>query len=47
VELAVVRDLREMRSAVGPEEIAEFETDVFAVRSRSLGGGTVGQHDPL
>jgi integrase/recombinase XerD len=40
VGLAVVRDLREMRSAVGAEEIAEFETDVFAgfVLARSAAG---------
>ncbi|MCW2504367.1 MAG: integrase family protein, partial [Actinomycetia bacterium] len=28
--LAVVRDLRERRVPVGPEEAAEFETDVLA-----------------
>ncbi len=28
--LAVVRDLRKARALVGPEEIAEFETDVLA-----------------
>ncbi|MGO4470800.1 hypothetical protein AB4Y95_02545 [Arthrobacter sp. M-10] len=28
--LAVVRDLRERRVPAGPEEIAEFETDVLA-----------------
>jgi integrase/recombinase XerD len=40
VELAVVWDLREMRSAVGAEEIEEFETDVFAgfVLARSAAG---------
>jgi hypothetical protein len=27
---AAVRDLREQRSAVGPEDVAEFETDVLA-----------------
>lgn len=39
-QLAVVRDLREMRSAAGPEEIEEFETDVFAgfVLARSAAG---------
>ncbi|MPY81523.1 MAG: site-specific integrase, partial [Actinophytocola sp.] len=38
--LAVVRDLREMRDAAGPEEIARFETDVFAgfVLARSAAG---------
>lgn len=37
---AVVRDLREMRSVAGPEEIEEFETDVFAgfVLARSATG---------
>jgi integrase/recombinase XerD len=30
VGLAVVRDLRERRSLAGPEELAEFETDVLA-----------------
>jgi integrase len=30
LSLAVVRDLREQRPAVGPEEVAEFETDVLA-----------------
>jgi len=28
--LAAVRDLREVRSAAGPEEFAEFKTDVLA-----------------
>jgi hypothetical protein len=28
--LAVVRDLREQRAPAGPEELAEFETDVLA-----------------
>ena len=28
--LSVVRDLREVRAAAGPEEIERFETDVFA-----------------
>lgn len=28
--LSVVRDLRELRAAAGPEEIERFETDVFA-----------------
>jgi hypothetical protein len=28
--LAVVRELRERRAPVGPEELAEFETDVLA-----------------
>jgi hypothetical protein len=28
--LAVVRELREQRAPVGPEELAEFETDVLA-----------------
>jgi hypothetical protein len=28
--LAVVRDLRGQRAPVGPEELAEFETDVLA-----------------
>ncbi|MGH3722168.1 MAG: hypothetical protein ACRDRI_25680 [Pseudonocardiaceae bacterium] len=28
--LAVVRDLRKRRSPAGPEELAEFETDVLA-----------------
>lgn len=28
--MSVVRDLRELRAAVGPEEIERFETDVFA-----------------
>ncbi|MGI8305820.1 tyrosine-type recombinase/integrase [Saccharopolyspora hattusasensis] len=38
--LAVVRDLREMREPLGPEEIARFETDVFAgfVLARSAAG---------
>lgn len=38
--LAVVRDLREMRDPAGPEEIARFETDVFAgfVLARSAAG---------
>jgi integrase/recombinase XerD len=30
VSLAVVRDLRERRELAGPEELAEFETDVLA-----------------
>jgi len=30
VGLSVVRDLRELRAAAGPEEIERFETDVFA-----------------
>jgi hypothetical protein len=30
VGLSVVRDLREVRAAAGPEEIERFETDVFA-----------------
>lgn len=36
----MVRDLREMRSAAGPEEIEEFETDVLAgfVLARSAAG---------
>lgn len=39
-QLAVVRDLREMRSVAGPEEIEEFETDLFAgfVLARSAAG---------
>ena len=38
--LAVVRDLREMRSPAGAEEIAGFETDVLAgfVLARKLAG---------
>jgi integrase/recombinase XerD len=28
--LAVVRDLRERRATVSPEELADFETDVLA-----------------
>jgi hypothetical protein len=38
--LAVVRDLREMREPADPEEIARFETDVFAgfVLARSAAG---------
>ena len=46
--LAVVRDLRELRAAAGPEEIERFETDVFAgfVLARCV-GRLVGQHDPL
>lgn len=38
--LAVVRDLREMRAAAGPEEIEQYETDVFAgfVLARSAAG---------
>jgi hypothetical protein len=40
VGLSVVRDLREMRAAVGPEEVEQFETDVFAgfVLARSAAG---------
>jgi hypothetical protein len=30
LSLAVVRDLREQRPVAGPEEVAEFETDVLA-----------------
>ena len=39
--LAVVRDLREMRGAAGPEEIERFEIDVFGgfVLARSAAGG--------
>jgi integrase/recombinase XerD len=38
--LAVVRDLREVRAAAGPEELAEFETDVLAgfVLARAAAG---------
>lgn len=38
--LAAVRDLREMRAAASPEEIEQFETDVFAgfVLARSAAG---------
>ena len=38
--LAVVRDLREARSPAGPEELAEFETDVLAgfVLARAAAG---------
>jgi hypothetical protein len=40
VGLAVVRDLREMRGAAGPEEIERFEIDVFGgfVLARSAAG---------
>jgi hypothetical protein len=46
VGLAVVRDLRERRSPAGPEELAEFETDVlagfvFARASAGLADGTI------
>lgn len=39
-QLAVVRDLREMRTAAGPAEVEEFDTDVFAgfVLARSAAG---------
>ena len=42
--LAVVRDLREARAPAGPEEIAEFETDVLAgfVLARASAGLTDG-----
>ncbi|MGB6165127.1 MAG: hypothetical protein WCF33_11620 [Pseudonocardiaceae bacterium] len=30
--LAMVRGLRQQRASVGPEELAEFETDVLAGR---------------
>lgn len=38
--LAVVRDLREQRTPAGPEELAEFETDVLVgfVLARALAG---------
>jgi hypothetical protein len=38
--LAVVRDLREVRPPAGPEELAEFETDVLAgfVLARAAAG---------
>jgi hypothetical protein len=40
VSLAVVRDLREMRSPGGPDELAAFETDVLAgfVLARAAAG---------
>ncbi len=42
--LAVVRDLRELRSPAGPDEVAAFETDVlagFARASAGLADGTI------
>ena len=47
--LAVVRDLRdEARAPAGPEELADFETDVLAgVRAGAGGGGAGRWHDPL
>jgi hypothetical protein len=40
LSLASVRDLREARAAAGPEELAEFETDVLAgfVLARAAAG---------
>jgi hypothetical protein len=40
VGLAVVRDLREVREPIGPEELAGFETDVLAgfVLARAAAG---------
>jgi integrase/recombinase XerD len=40
VSLAVVRDLREVRSPAGPDELAAFETDVLAgfVLARAAAG---------
>ena len=40
MSLAAVRDLREVRAAAGPEELAEFETDVLAgfVLARAAAG---------